>query len=285
MRGLITEERGTDADLQGFRVRVFFGEGAEGNAAHCMIVHRRPGRSMAARLSSQLTDPLCFCWWRRGALQVRCFNGGKLVRFCGHGILACAYLWRRMQRNHVDQSPHTYVHRLKYGCRNCEYFERNDAAWVRSPRVPSVVVPLPPDIARYVQPTPTAMAHAGGSKGYRLFEWPAGTDIAMVAIDPQWLSTGGRATIFTARENIKSQTDFTLRYFAPQYGVDEDSATGSANAVLADYWQQQGFSGPFRGRQRSQAGGVILSAIESTTVVAIGGAVTIESASTGDDSQ
>ena len=53
--------------------------------------------------------------------------------------------------------------------------------------------------------------------------------------------------------------DFYQRYFAPQHGVNEDSATGSAHAVLARYWQQKRGQHQFIARQCSSAGGILHS--------------------------
>jgi predicted PhzF superfamily epimerase YddE/YHI9 len=45
-----------------------------------------------------------------------------------------------------------------------------------------------------------------------------------------------------------------LLKIAPQYGNDEDAATGSACAVLADYWQRRSGAGQWRMLQLSRAG-------------------------------
>jgi len=49
-----------------------------------------------------------------------------------------------------------------------------------------------------------------------------------------------RAIICTAAQPSTGTDAITLRYFAPQYGVVEDTATGSAMRVLADYWSHRG---------------------------------------------
>jgi predicted PhzF superfamily epimerase YddE/YHI9 len=48
-----------------------------------------------------------------------------------------------------------------------------------------------------------------------------------------------------------------LRYFAPQYGVPEDTATGSALRVLAEYWSPR-FT-RLTAEQCSPAGGLLLA--------------------------
>ncbi|MCW8856356.1 MAG: PhzF family phenazine biosynthesis protein, partial [Kangiella sp.] len=68
--------------------------------------------------------------------------------------------------------------------------------------------------------------------------------------------------------------DYDLRYFAPQHGVNEDKATGSANRVLASYWKSKLNRSKFKARQLSAKGAVIEVECESD-LVWISGKVTI----------
>lgn len=47
---------------------------------------------------------------------------------------------------------------------------------------------------------------------------------------------GTRGLIITANGN---EADFVSRYFAPQYGIDEDPVTGSAHTTLIPYWSKK----------------------------------------------
>ncbi|HJO35534.1 MAG TPA: PhzF family phenazine biosynthesis protein [Gammaproteobacteria bacterium] len=49
--------------------------------------------------------------------------------------------------------------------------------------------------------------------------------------------------------------DYVARYFAPQFGVPEDPATGSSHCMLAPYWQEQLGGTAFSARQLSARGG------------------------------
>ena len=59
-----------------------------------------------------------------------------------------------------------------------------------------------------------------------------------------------------------------MRYFAPQYGVEEDIATGSAMRVLAQYWSSR-FK-QLTVYQCSPQGGLLLSR-HTATHVEVGG--------------
>ena len=48
-----------------------------------------------------------------------------------------------------------------------------------------------------------------------------------------------RAVIATQRADDRFGYDYYFRYFAPQHGVNEDKATGSAHRVLVSYWSKR----------------------------------------------
>src|SRR5690606_33440294 len=98
---------------------------------------------------------------------------------------------------------------------------RNEQPWLRFAR-PHCQPTQPP---AWFDPAPTHAALAGGDDGYRVLAWPDGTDLRQLQPPLQRIrELDGRALIITAGE----ADGVGLRYFAPQYGNDEDAATGSA---------------------------------------------------------
>lgn len=146
---------------------------------------------------------------------------------------------------------------------------------------------MPPDIVNYFDALPEGAAYAGGDEGYQIFVFGGGTDIANLKVNFERISVDKRATIVTqaganplmagiSRTNAGIKWSYSLRYFSPQYGVSEDSATGSANVVLADYWAQRGLSPPFHAHQCSEAGGAVDTDIEiGGEAVLLGGNVIV----------
>lgn len=60
------------------------------------------------------------------------------------------------------------------------------------------------------------------------------SDLEKVQPDFRLIATlGTRGLIITAKGN---EVDFVSRYFAPQFGIDEDPVTGSAHTTLIPYW-------------------------------------------------
>ncbi len=60
--------------------------------------------------------------------------------------------------------------------------------------------------------------------------------------------------IVTAKGNT---VDFVSRFFAPQYGIDEDLVTGPAYTLLIPYWTQKLEKTTLEARQLSQRGGAL----------------------------
>ena len=67
--------------------------------------------------------------------------------------------------------------------------------------------------------------------------------------------------------------DFVSRYFAPNYGVDEDPVTGSAHCVLTPYWAARLGNEQLTARQISARGGELICTLRGGRVTIAGHAV------------
>jgi len=67
--------------------------------------------------------------------------------------------------------------------------------------------------------------------------------------------------------------DFASRYFAPNYGVDEDPVTGSAHCVLTPYWAARLGKEQMTARQISARGGELTCTLRGDRVTIAGHAV------------
>lgn len=79
-----------------------------------------------------------------------------------------------------------------------------------------------------------------------------------------------RGIIATAKGNT---VDFVSRYFAPNFGIDEDPVTGSAHCLLAPYWSGVLGKQQMIARQISKRGGEIHCVLDEDRVVLTGRAV------------
>jgi predicted PhzF superfamily epimerase YddE/YHI9 len=169
--------------------------------------------------------------WRVSARDPR----GAAIRFCGHGALAAA-------RVALDQagpgSPHAGT--LRFSSAAQQWRGRQDAGADRvtlSFARPALnLCDVPRAAARWLGVTPVAAATSGAADDYLVLEVAAPASVA--AAEPDAAAIGAatrRALILTAL----GPTGPVFRYFAPQYGDSEDSATGSAAVQLGSYWRDR----------------------------------------------
>jgi len=95
----------------------------------------------------------------------------------------------------------------------------------------------------------------------------------VAALEPDltlFKTLSSRGVIATAKGNV---CDFVSRYFAPNFGINEDPVTGSAHCLLAPYWSRVLGKQQLEARQISQRGGDILCEVHEDRVLLTGHAV------------
>jgi len=80
----------------------------------------------------------------------------------------------------------------------------------------------------------------------------------------------GRGVIITS---LSEKYDFVSRFFAPNYGIDEDPVTGSAFTQLAPYWSGQLGRSKLHAKQVSSRGGEVICELKGDRVAIAGTAV------------
>jgi predicted PhzF superfamily epimerase YddE/YHI9 len=137
--------------------------------------------------------------------------------------------------------------------------------WIAFPTIDTREIAIPDWSELLLGERPINAAQAGPVNGYLLLEMPGNCDIASLPAPGDTLtSLSQRALIVTS--GVSAETSLCgetvqYRYFAPQHGVPEDTATGSAMRVVAAYWQDRGADNELRALQRSANGGWLQSRI------------------------
>lgn len=225
--------------------------------------HPARGNPCAVRLLSESTDDpdddalatQCASW-RSGPdlASVRCWSlSGQEIRLCGHGLLSAGVAWLRHDGG---------VAELEMSGFRVAFAVEDDWAWIGLPPINSVPCALPLWLSEFFPSAPWRAALAGEDDGYLILEWPAGFDLTTLPVPDYGLRhRTQRAVIATCLDLEDPSTDVQLRYFAPQHGVPEDTATGSAMRVLATYWMNRELHDGLRAYQCSPFGGELRSRI------------------------
>lgn len=209
--------------------------------------------------------------------RVHCHSGQTEIQRCGHGFLAVAGSLLATGASSplcLLAADDTLIAAAPVGDETAAVNTASPVLEIHLPRLQCQKTELPYWVHQAFWPSPIAAATAGNDNGYWVFEWGADCDLSQLYVDNAVITRHSqRAVIATQADSTdRDGYDFRLRYFAPQYGTVEDAVTGSANAVLADYWAGRLGVSRFRALQCSPRGGVVYSRLIANGV-AIGGKV------------
>jgi len=232
-----------------------------GNRCRVNLVKEPPGDSPPN--DHHLT--CCTSWPRSGnSAGVACWNGqGISIQCCGHGLLSCASVW--MER--WGGNGHLIMSGTQVDCR-----KQGQLTWLGFPPAIIEEQSCPGWITALLGVSVSGCATIGGEDGYLIVQLSQDSDLSLLsAPDAGMAKMTRRALIVTCeatRLDKAYDEDIHFRYFAPQYGEPEDSATGSAMRLLASYWYNRGLGRHLRALQRSARGGLLASTLaEGTTWV------------------
>lgn len=178
--------------------------------------------------------------------ELRWFTPAVEIRLCGHATLASG---------HIVLSQNPDIDRVTFRTRKAGILEvrrEADGYAVALPAIPTEPVNFP------------EMAAAMGGKSlsmrrnpdhYNLFRYATAEEVLALKPDMKMLAAFGDDS-FTATAP-GTDTDIVSRVFVPGAGVDEDSVTGSAHAVLTPYWAAELGRDSFTAYQASVRGGYL----------------------------
>jgi PhzF family phenazine biosynthesis protein len=203
--------------------------------------------------------------------RLRWFTPATEVDLCGHATLASAHvLW-----SEGYLAPDAEA---RFQTRSGLLTARLKGNWIELnfPAIAPTPVPIPPQLSEALG-IPVTEAHEG-SLGL-LIEVDSAETVRQIQPNFALLKTiPCHGVIVTSRgdsEFAHSKYDFVSRYFAPNYGIDEDPVTGSAHCCLAVYWRDRLQKSQFLAYQSSARGGVVKVRIEGERVFLEGQAVTV----------
>lgn len=188
--------------------------------------------------------------------DLRWFTPGTEVALCGHATLAAGHLIL----SSVATMAAVRFSTVKAGVLTVE--RAGDAGYVLSlPSWPATEGVSPEDfdaLAAALGARPEAV-HARGDD-YRVAVFASAAEVRALAPDYRaiiGLQTGRDLMVVATAPGTgdPSGADVVSRVFVPEAGVDEDSVTGSAHALITAYWAQRLGRAAFTAFQASRRGG------------------------------
>jgi len=246
--------------VDAFTSRLFGGN----PAAVCPLTEWLPDATMQSiAAENNLAETAFFVPQGEGYL-LRWFTPTVEVELCGHATLASGYVvthiltpeWRSVRFDTLKAGP-------------LEVMRDGDLLAMDFPCWPPEQEAADPRILAALGKAPVGSFVA---RGRTLAVYERAEDVA--ALRPDFAAMRqvmGADAIVTAPG--ADGIDFVSRYFAPNYGIDEDAATGSAHCVLTPYWAERLGKKQLRARQISARLGDLECTLHGDRITLAGRAV------------
>ena len=195
---------------------------------------------------------------------LRWFTPTVEVELCGHATLASGYVV-----THILMPDRRSVRFDTLRAGPLEVTRNGDRLAMDFPAWPTEREPADPRILAALSKRP---AESFVARGRTLAVYERAEDVA--ALRPDFAAmrqVPGADAIATAPGS--DGIDFVSRYFAPNHGVDEDPATGSAHCVLTPYWAGRLGKKQLKARQISARTGDLECTLRGDRVTLTGHAV------------
>jgi predicted PhzF superfamily epimerase YddE/YHI9 len=196
--------------------------------------------------------------------ELRWFTPTVEVDLCGHATLASGHALLSREPARQAVSFRTRKAGLLEVRRGGEGYE------LALPAIPTAPGEWPEAVAA-LGAVPAELWRSPG--GYDLFLYEDAARVRDLRPDFRALAALGPHTVIaTARGD---ETDIVSRVFVPGAGIDEDSVTGAAHAVLTPFWAPQLGKDGFTAYQASARGGFLTCRLEGDRVWLGGRCVTV----------
>ena len=246
--------------VDAFTSRLFGGN----PAAVCPLSEWLPDATMQAIAAENNLAETAFFVPQGDGYLLRWFTPTVEVELCGHATLASGYVVTRIL---APERRSVTFDTLKAG--PLEVTRDGDRLAMDFPAWPPEEKSADPRVLAVLGAPP---AESFVARGRTLAVYDRAEDVAELRPDfAAMRRVEGADAIATApgRDGV----DFVSRYFAPNYGVDEDPVTGSAHCVLTPYWAARLGKEQLKARQISTRGGELTCTLRGDRVTIAGHAV------------
>lgn len=175
------------------------------------------------------------------------FHRGRQVNRCGSGSLALAHVLIEKLGDKPPLSIDTPSGLI--------YVGKGERLYYETTYLPIVATQSRP-WSSLVNCSVCSAHLIGGADDYCIIELANEKALRRCVVNARRTQLTKKRAIIVTSLSSDSSSDYVMRYFAPQYGNYEDSATGSANAMLALFWQKKLNKKAVIGKQLSLAGGL-----------------------------
>ncbi|MGB5483474.1 PhzF family phenazine biosynthesis protein [Parasphingorhabdus sp.] len=176
--------------------------------------------------------------------ELRWFTPTVEIALCGHATLASGHIILSQEPERQQVTFRTQKAGILTVKRDGDGYALDLPAYPPSPKAM-------PEIVALVGGSPLETQFHEGR--YHVLRYSSANDVLALQPDLKALAVLGNAQFICTAPG--TETDVLSRVFVPGGGVDEDSVTGSAHAVLTPFWAEHLGRDNFTAYQASQRGG------------------------------
>ncbi|MAZ71302.1 PhzF family phenazine biosynthesis protein [Porticoccus sp.] len=246
-----------------YQIDAFAEKQFEGNPAAVVPLEKwLPDSVMQAIAEENNLAETAFFVSSDSSYHIRWFTPNKEVKLCGHATLASAYVLFNILACKED------VLTFESLSGKLLVSKTDNFLTLDFPAQPPTVCNTPASLVTGLGLTPSeCLKHDDYIAVFENEE-----DVLSITPDHESLKQLDlRGVIATAPS---SKFDFIARFFAPKFGIPEDSVTGSAYTQLMPYWSEKFNKSKLHAKQVSERGGKLICEIKGTRVLISGSAVT-----------
>ncbi len=251
-----------------FHVDAFTDRPFAGNpAAVCVLSHPGEDRWMQQVAKEMNLPETAFLHPEGDGYRLRSFTPSVEVDLGGHDILASAHVLWETGRLQTGENVRFYTHS------GLLIAERKDR-WIEMdfPATREEEISSPLELAMALGITPR---YVGKSRFDYLVEVDSEETVRELMPDFKLLRTIPIRGVMVTSASSSPAYDFVSRFFAPRFGIDEDSVTGSSHCCLGPFWSRRLGKNQLVAYQASARGGVLRVRVSGERVYLGGQAVTV----------
>ena len=250
-----------------FQIDAFTNEVFKGNpAAVCILEEWAEDEKMQNIAAENNLAETAFLVNCGDTYEIRWFTPTVEVDLCGHATLASAYV---LYNYYGISDKRIKFHSLRSGELSVERNEKEDKLTLDFPVDTVEKCDLPANLKKAFKLNPIE-SYTG--KADYLLVFSDQKEIENLEPDLDLIASASkRGVIVTAAGN---DVDFVSRFFAPQFGINEDPVTGSAHTTLTPFWSEKLLKKSLTAKQLSERGGYLECEQAGSRVKITGQAVT-----------
>lgn len=257
-----------------YQVDAFTSEPFKGNpAAVCLLGVAQPEEWMQNVAAEMNLAETAFLVPKDGAFSLRWFTPTIEIPLCGHATLASAHiLWETESLPLDEEARFETMSGALIARRIGKQIEMDFPTIESDPAEPTEALQKALGVTlKWVGLTRSASKKVGNY----LIELSTEAEVRQLKPDIALLRASVPQGVIVTAKAEKAPFDFVSRYFAPNFGVDEDPVTGSAHCALTPYWSRKLDKTEMCGYQASPRGGIVGVRLAGERTLLSGEAVTL----------